>query len=119
MSTGYEKIKEIIAARYNLEDWNIYLAQASDGDNYGSDNEKVTKLLAEDLLPVIQHFTYIEIEDGDRRDFMRTFGSMHSNLWQTIYPLADQFENVSCGKIDHERDVIRVFRNLFKKEQTS
>lgn len=119
VSSGYEKIKEIIAARYNLEDWNTYLAQASDGDNFGSDNDRVTQLLSQDLLPVIQHFTYIEIEDPDRNDFRAMFGSAYnSNLWDTIRPLGDLFENVSCAKIDHERDVVTVFRNLFKKEKS-
>jgi uncharacterized sporulation protein YeaH/YhbH (DUF444 family) len=117
VSTGYDKIKEIIASRYNSEDWNIYMAQASDGDNFTSDNDRVTKMLSEDLLPVVQHFTYIEIEDGERAQFMSNYGILNSNLWQTIEPLTKQFDNISCAKIEHERDVIRVFRKLFNKDK--
>ena len=32
-------MRRIVAERYPLEDWNIYAAQASDGDNYSGDSE--------------------------------------------------------------------------------
>lgn len=115
VSTAYEKMKEIMAARYNSEDWNVYLAQASDGDNSGSDNEKVKELLA-DILPTIQHFTYIQIEDDDRRLYMDQFGMATYNLWHAITYLAKIFANISCAQISDELDVVPVFRNLFKKE---
>jgi uncharacterized sporulation protein YeaH/YhbH (DUF444 family) len=116
VSSAYEKVKEIIAERYNSEDWNIYLAQASDGDNYNADNVKVKDILSQELLPAIQHFTYIQIEDEERRAYMDTFSLTSSSLWQTIVGLSKVFENISCGQITDERDVISVFRKLFKKE---
>lgn len=124
VSSAYEKVKEIIVDRYNPDDWNIYLAQASDGDNFDHDNARVTQLLSEDLLPVVQHFTYIQIEDEHRRDMMASFmtggmggmGDSSSSLWQTIAALALKFANISCAQISNEREVIKVFRNLFKKE---
>jgi uncharacterized sporulation protein YeaH/YhbH (DUF444 family) len=119
VSSGYEKIKEIIAARYNPEDWNIYLAQASDGDNYPSDAKNVQRLLGLDLLPVIQHFTYIEIQrETHDHTFYGEFGGMPSqtNLWEAIAPLSKTFDNISCAQISDERQVINVFRKLFKKE---
>jgi uncharacterized sporulation protein YeaH/YhbH (DUF444 family) len=116
VSSGYVKIKEIIENRFNPEDWNIYIAQASDGDNYGTDNKLVEKYLTEDLLPITQHFTYLEIEDPHRSAFMADFGSAVSNLWQTIQPLTRLFDNVACASISDERQVVNVFRKLFKKE---
>lgn len=117
VSTGYEKIKEIIAARYPTEDWNIYMAQASDGDNATSDNDNVKKLLATDLLPNIQQFTYIEIEDAMRAEYIRAYGGGGSGLWSVLSSLAKVFENMSAAKISHENEVVKVFRNLFKKEE--
>jgi uncharacterized sporulation protein YeaH/YhbH (DUF444 family) len=120
VSSAYDKVKEIMAARYNSEDWNIYLAQASDGDNQGSDNLRVNKILSEELLPAVQHFTYIEIEDEGRRSmFAGMFGGGgggSSSLWQTIEPLTKVFDNISCAQINDEREVVKVFRKLFKKE---
>jgi uncharacterized sporulation protein YeaH/YhbH (DUF444 family) len=123
VSTAYSKAKEIIADRYNPDDWNIYVAQASDGDNFDHDNPVVTKFLSEDILPVVQHFTYIEIEDEHRNGMMSSmFGAMtskqnsSSSLWQTIAALTHKFENISAAQITNEREVIQVFRKLFKKE---
>lgn len=120
VSTGYKLIQEIISDRYDINDWNIYMAQASDGDNYSNDNEKVTKCLSEELLPITQHFTYIEIDDPRHREFIGMHGGMvggASNLWMTISPLSKLFDNISCAQISDETEVIRVFRNLFKQDR--
>ena len=114
VSSAYDLAKEIIADRYNPEDWNIYMAQASDGDNYDSDNHKVKKMVIEDFLPIVQHFIYLEI----KRD-MTFWGSFNyeSGLWKTLDPLSKLYDNISCTKIEHEREVIRVFRKLFSQHR--
>ena len=38
VSTAYDEMLRIIRERYDVANWNIYLAQASDGDNTESDN---------------------------------------------------------------------------------
>lgn len=113
VSSGYEMVKSIMKKRYPVEDWNIYMAQASDGDNYDYDNANVTRLLDE-LLPDMQHFTYIEITNNY---FWSRRGS--SNLWETIENLEVKHPNLSMGEIEDEKQVITVFRNLFKKERTA
>lgn len=114
VSSGYEMVKSIIKSRYPVEDWNIYMAQASDGDNYDYDNANVTRLLDE-LLPDMQHFTYIEISNN--YFWSRRGGT--SNLWETIENLEVKHPNMSMGDIDDEKQVITVFRNLFKKERNA
>ena len=42
-------------------DWNIYAAQASDGDNMSNDNAKSAALLENVILPMCQYFAYIEV----------------------------------------------------------
>ncbi len=116
VSVGYDKINEIIAARYHTADWNIYLAQASDGDNWDSDNERVTEILSKSLLPAIQHLTYLEIQNPGRFSYSEFLTSPMSNLMETINNLTATFDNISCARIANERDVINVFRKLFKKE---
>ena len=45
VSTALEKMLEIARARYSTDRWNIYGAQASDGDNYGADSSRCVSLL--------------------------------------------------------------------------
>lgn len=116
VSSGYEMVRSIIKSRYPVEDWNIYMAQASDGDNFDHDNPNVTRLLDE-LLPDMQHFTYIEIAHPY---YYRGYGrGQNSNLWNTIEDLEAKHPNMSMGDIEDEKQVITVFRNLFKKERAA
>jgi uncharacterized sporulation protein YeaH/YhbH (DUF444 family) len=62
----------------------------------------------------MQHFTYIEITNNY---FWSRRGS--SNLWETIEDLEVKHPNLSMGEIEDEKQVITVFRNLFKKERTA
>src|SRR5260370_8611252 len=64
VSTALEKMLEIARARYSTDRWNIYGAQASDGDNYGADSSRCVSLLGGDVLPLCQYFAYVEVGDG-------------------------------------------------------
>jgi hypothetical protein len=61
VSTALAELTRIQRARYPKDSWNIYAAQASDGDNSGSDTQKAVAMLENDILPVVQHFAYIEV----------------------------------------------------------
>ena len=52
-------LKEIAGRRYSAE-WNIYAAQASDGDAFGADAGKSAHFLAEQVLPLARYYAYIE-----------------------------------------------------------
>ena len=52
VSTALEEMRRIIADRYPEGDWNIYAAQASDGDNMSNDNAKSAALLENVILPL-------------------------------------------------------------------
>ena len=54
VSTALEVMQSVVAERYSPNSWNIYAAQASDGDNTASDNEKTASLLVDTILPVCQ-----------------------------------------------------------------
>ena len=56
VSTALAEMRRIIEARYPSDEWNIYGAQASDGDNYSSDSATCLQLLERRILPVRQHF---------------------------------------------------------------
>ncbi len=61
VSTALEEMLRVVRDRYPPGSWNIYAAQASDGDNFSEDGERCAQLLANDLLPISQYFAYIEV----------------------------------------------------------
>ena len=57
VSTALEEMQRVIEERYSPDNWNIYAAQASDGDNTASDNDKTAALLTKTIsagLPVLR-----------------------------------------------------------------
>lgn len=60
VSTCLQKTLDILKERYSLDEWNIYSAQASDGDNSSSDNQMLIKKM-EELLPMLQAHYYLEV----------------------------------------------------------
>ena len=55
--------------------WNIYAAQASDGDNFPDDGDKCIRMLNEDILPLCQYFAYVEIVDERETDMFQSTGT--------------------------------------------
>ena len=63
ISTAYKVAVQILEADYPMADWNIYLFQFSDGDNWsGSDTRTCMKLLEDKLLPVANMFGYGQVD---------------------------------------------------------
>ncbi len=61
VSSALKLMSEVIEDRYSPDEWNIYGAQASDGDNWNDDSGICGKLLTESILPQVQYFAYVEI----------------------------------------------------------
>lgn len=63
ISSGYKLISKIIKKEYPLNDWNIYVFQFSDGDNWGDiDNSECSQLLRRDLIPMTNLFGYGQVK---------------------------------------------------------
>jgi uncharacterized protein len=107
VSSALELMKTIVEARYPANEWNIYGAQASDGDNWPDDAARSTDIINQ-LLPLCQYYAYVEITDaGDKP------------LWQTYSPLCEQWpETFAMEHIKGPADIYPVFRELFKKQVT-
>lgn len=60
-SSALEITLEQIEKRFHPSSWNIYAFQASDGDNFSSDNKKFVELASE-LVQLTQLYGYCEIE---------------------------------------------------------
>ncbi|ROV57924.1 YeaH/YhbH family protein [Vibrio ponticus] len=105
VSSALKLMNEIVADRYPVGQWNIYAAQASDGDNWADDSPRCRELLQEGLLPKCQYYSYIEIT---RRS--------HQTLWHEYEKLENAFSNFAMKNIRSVDDIFPVFRELFKKE---
>ena len=105
VSSALNLMYDIIAKRFPTQDWNIYAAQASDGDNWDSDSSICGQLLDEKILPLVQHYAYIEITDGEPQ-----------NLWYEYLRVKENHRHFAMQKIKTVADIYPVFRELFKKQ---
>ncbi|HEX2943899.1 MAG TPA: YeaH/YhbH family protein [Rhodopila sp.] len=116
VSTALEEMQKVIADRYSPDNWNIYAAQASDGDNTASDNDKTANLLTRVILPVCQYYAYLEV-GRDSEHFPPGFIRRDSDLWQTYSSIIRAGAPMAMRKVGHRRDIYPVFRELFAKKQ--
>jgi uncharacterized protein len=113
VSSAFREMQRILRERYPAEDWNIYAAQASDGDNAPNDNAACAGFLRESILPVCQYFAYLEVGAEEGR-VPAGFTSSKSTLWQTYEPLRDQGA-IAMRRVTHRREIYPVFRELFRR----
>jgi uncharacterized sporulation protein YeaH/YhbH (DUF444 family) len=106
VSSALTLVLEEIAARFPLDQWNIYVAQASDGDNWEGDSPRCLDLLLHQLLPKVQYFTYVEITTGEPQ-----------NLWVHYEQAKAARPNVALGRIRDRTDIYPVLRELFAKKE--
>jgi hypothetical protein len=116
VSTALEEMRRIVAERYPLEDWNIYAAQASDGDNYSGDSETCTRLLRDELLPLCQYFAYVEVVDEREAGMFRSEANA-SALWRDYKAVADGETNFAMRRVFSKADIFPVFHQLFAKSR--
>jgi uncharacterized protein len=104
VSSALVLMQEIAKARYPTSEWNIYGAQASDGDNWHHDSGRCRELLAQELLPLCRYFAYVQVADEEQ------------NLWEEYKALCDEAKNFAIRKATTAAEIYPVFRDLFKKE---
>ncbi len=105
VSSALNLAYEIISERYDPGVWNIYAAQASDGDNWDSDSAICRDVLSRKLLPLMRYFAYVEITPRQ-----------HQSLWyayQEVLATHAQFAMQEIGGPEH---IFPVFRELFKRQ---
>src|ERR1700737_1237755 len=110
VSSALEAMHQIVRARYRPADWNIYAAQASDGDNSTSDGEVTGRLLNDALLPVTQYFAYLEVGESSGSDTMPD-----SSLWTLYQRLRQSGAVLSMRKVSNRSEIFPVFHELFQR----
>jgi uncharacterized sporulation protein YeaH/YhbH (DUF444 family) len=112
VSTAFHEMRRIVAARYPKQDWNIYAAQASDGDNATTDIPHVSALLKQHILPLCQYFAYIEVKETGGREVV-------TDLWRTYEHLNKAGHAIAMRKVSERNQIYPVFRDLFAREPAS
>jgi len=108
ISTALEEMLKVVKSRYSPADWNIYAAQASDGDNFHDDMPRCVRLLDKEVLPVCQYFAYVETTHGER------FNDTHETpVWHGYTQVARRHRNFAMRRVTSPEDIYPVFHELF------
>ena len=107
VSSALELMNDIARARYPRSEWNIYGAQASDGDNWHHDSGRCRSLLADQLLPLCRYYAYLQVAEEEQ------------NLWDEYAQLAAEVSHFAMRKVTEAAQIYPVFRELFKKESAA
>jgi uncharacterized protein len=113
VSSALQAMHEIVRSRFRPADWNIYAAQASDGDNSTSDSDAVSRLLTEKILPVSQFFAYLEVGESGGS----SFDMSDSSLWTLYQRLRAEGVPLSMRKVSDRSEIFPVFHDLFQRRR--
>jgi uncharacterized protein len=110
VSSGLQLVNEILK-RYSDAEYNKYVCQASDGDNWNDDNKNVIKELQE-MIPTLQYFAYLDIPNN-------LYNNGDSDLWNVYKKIQTEYPQFEMAKAKSEKDIWTVFQELFAKKETT
>ena len=105
ISSSLELVTALINKEYPVSDWNIYVFQFSDGDNWGHDEDLCVKILKDELLSYTNQFSYGQVKSP--------FGSGHF-----IKVLESEFEKedkVVTFNMESKEDVLGCLKTFLGK----
>ena len=105
VSSALKLMVEIAEQRYPVHAWNIYVAQASDGDNFFSDSPQCTEIIVKKIMPMVQYFSYVEIN-----------APTPQSLWYEYENIANTDKHFAIERINGVDEIYPVFRELFKRK---
>jgi len=109
VSSALRLMQQIIEDRYPPGEWNLYCAQASDGDNWNDDSPICRDLLVRQIMPAMQYYCYVEITPRE-----------HQTLWHEYEAVAEHFaDSFAQQQIVDAGDIYPVFRKLFQKRMAT
>ncbi len=112
VSTALEKMKEIIEERYPPDEWNIYGAQASDGENFGNDSARCKALLMEHIMPICQFYAYVEIVE-ENADHLLLNPEAGEDLWQNYRDVQSEMAHFEMQRVAFPSHIYPIFREFF------
>ena len=106
VSSALNLAYDVLCERYDSGVWNIYCAQASDGDNWDSDSTICREILSDKLMPLMRYYAYVEITPRQ-----------HQSLWYAYQEVKALHPHFAMQQIDGAQDIYPVFRELFKRQE--
>lgn len=112
VKSAMDLMLEIQKERYPVNEWNLYAAQASDGDVFDDDGDECVDILHNTILPMMQYYAYIQVRDQS------------SFLGEDLFKVYEKLDNDWGKKFQRKRvldrgDVYPVLRELFQKENSA
>jgi uncharacterized sporulation protein YeaH/YhbH (DUF444 family) len=105
VSSALHMLSKVMRERYSSSDWNVYVAQASDGDNWDNDSITCRQLLINTIMPAVQYYAYVEVTQDEPQ-----------SLWHEYTQVKEQHPHFAMQRIESPADIYPVFRELFKKQ---
>ncbi len=106
VSSALNLAYEVLSERYDSSVWNIYAAQASDGDNWDSDSVICRDILVDKLMPLMRYYAYVEITPRQ-----------HQSLWYAYQEVQAAHPHFAMQEIDGPAGIFPVFRELFRRRE--
>ena len=108
VSSALELMHEVLRDRYPSSAWNVYAAQASDGDNWEEDSPRCREWLTKSILPLVQYYAYVEIKAEEPQ-----------SLWHEYEYVKSVSPRFAMQRILELEDIYPVFRELFRKKEAA
>lgn len=105
ISSSYELASKILKSNYPFSDWNVYVFQFSDGDNWSHDDSNSINILKTDFLGKISQFAYGQVESP--------FGSgRYLNLFNEHFEKEERFVS---STMETKEDVYSTLKDFLGK----
>jgi uncharacterized sporulation protein YeaH/YhbH (DUF444 family) len=106
ISAAYKSCVELLTTQFNPTEWNVYVFQFSDGDNWGEDNLQSVGLLREHILPHVNLFCYGQVESPyGSGEYLRTLKGA----------LGETFENLVLSEIKDKEAIYASIKTFLGK----
>jgi hypothetical protein len=105
ISSALTKARTIIERDFPVADWNIYVFQFSDGDNWGEDNTNCLRQLQEFFLPTCNLFCYGQVESP--------YGS--GDFLRELKKVVGSWENLVLSEIKNKDGIYESIRTFLGK----
>ncbi len=99
------KMNEVIASRYPSSSYNIFGAQASDGDSFGGDSTESSTYLCTQLLPLSRYFVYAEVGNNPLQGT--------TSLWSAYRGI--ESERFNMASVNARNEVYPALAKLFQR----
>lgn len=107
-STGFAKVHELVASRFNPGRYNVYMFYASDGDNYSADRAQAETAL-QSLADVANYCGYLEVSSASQRQLSTETGGLFKAL-------ADAGKPVGSFALNRVEDIWEAVRHFFQHQ---